>query len=300
MNARSEPTSGLSGLFFVLCSATSLGAITPFARLAYDGGANPTTLLAIRFTSTVVLLFLILKLTRGVLRLPRASIKPVLISGFAWLIGSFAYLSSILYIPVSLAVLCFYTFPLVILAYSLIRRESKFSFRLSAIYLGAFTGLVMAIGPVLDEINYVGLFLALIGSLGVAGNMIFGALAVRHCNPIAASLYTSLLQAVGTLIVLFGLGNIALPVTDSGWEGLTFATLFYALGITLMFVALVRISAVKAAITYNIEPLISILLAILLLGERLTALQWVGASTVITAIIVAALFRSNPPPSHKE
>ncbi|MDP7522737.1 MAG: hypothetical protein QF387_07640, partial [Arenicellales bacterium] len=77
MNARSEPTSGLSGLFFVLCSATSLGAITPFARLAYDGGANPTTLLAIRFTSTVVLLFLILKLTRGMLRLPRASIKPV-------------------------------------------------------------------------------------------------------------------------------------------------------------------------------------------------------------------------------
>lgn len=291
---RRKPGSESSGLAYVLGSAISLGAIAPFARLAYDGGANPTTLLGLRFTSTALLLLLILQLTHRVWRLPRAGIRPVLLSGVAWLIGAFGYLSSILYIPVTLAALCFYTFPFVILAYALARGEIGLSIRLLVIYLGAFIGLIVAIGPVIENIHVVGILLALIGSLGAAANMIFGSVAVRYCDPMAASFYTASLQSIGTLIVLFALGNIALPATTSGWEGLTLATGFYALGITLMYVALVRISPVKAAVTYNLEPVVSIVLAIIVLGERLTAIQWVGALTVITAIIAAALYKAQP------
>ena len=44
-------------------------------------------------------------------------------------------------------------------------------------------------------------------------------------------------------------------------------------------------AAAKAAFIFNIEPVVSILLALLILSETLSGIQWIGA-----AIVVCVLF----------
>jgi len=53
------------------------------------------------------------------------------------------------------------------------------------------------------------------------------------------------------------------------------------------FQALARLPAAAAAFILNLEPVISILLAVLVLNEYLNSLQWLGVALVISVLLVS-------------
>jgi len=102
------------GLSVVLLSAASFGAVTPFARLAYNGGVNVVTVMAVRYALAGLAVMGYLAWRRQPWRLAGRRLWQTL--GLALLLGvlSFTYLGSIRYIPVSLAALIYYTYPLMV------------------------------------------------------------------------------------------------------------------------------------------------------------------------------------------
>jgi drug/metabolite transporter (DMT)-like permease len=81
-------------------------------------------------------------------------------------------------------------------------------------------------------------------------------------------------------------GTSILPVGRPGWIGFFGVGISYTVGITLFFAAIPMIGAARAAMMSNVEPIIGIVFAMLILGERISMLQETGMALVFLSIII--------------
>jgi drug/metabolite transporter (DMT)-like permease len=76
-----------------------------------------------------------------------------------------------------------------------------------------------------------------------------------------------------------------------GWLGLAGAGGGVTIGLVAFFAAFRFIGPVRATMLSNVEPLLGVLFAIAVLGERLTSLQWTGVALAVAAL---TLFEASP------
>ena len=81
-------------------------------------------------------------------------------------------------------------------------------------------------------------------------------------------------------------GGLAPPSDAVGWLGILGAGVGIGFGLLLFFASLRHVSAVRATMLSNTEPLLSILFAAAVLGERLDPLQWAGVAVTIGALVL--------------
>ncbi len=278
-----------SGVLFALATACGLGAITTQAKLVYADGGNALTLMLTRFVvSTLVFGLLLLARRRSPAVAPRDR-WPLAALGFIWSGATICYLLSVETLSVSLAVLVFYTYPLLVLGYSLARRELPPSAGLIALFAGAFSGLYLALSGGELRLAPAGIAFAVAASAGAAFTFVCGARVAPRISPL---LMTFWINAAGLLLILpLMVDRVALPVGAGGLIALLAATGFYIVAILSQFAALARLPAARAAFLLNLEPVVSILLARLLLAEVLDPLQWSGVVLVISAVLLSLRFR---------
>ena len=117
------------GFSFVAVAAIGFGVSPTYAKLAYQGGAEPLTLVAARFTLCVLAMFIIAGLRRSSIRIQHRLLYVPLVMGALLTWNAAGYLSAVKEIPVSLAAALFYTFPLQIGLFSLVLGLEILSFR---------------------------------------------------------------------------------------------------------------------------------------------------------------------------
>ena len=283
------------GILFALVTACGLGAITTQAKLVYADGGNALTLMLIRFLISSLVFALILLLRRDSFRVPRAQRSGLISLGLVWSAAMVCYLLSVERISVSLAVLILYAYPLLVLAYALLRRQLPASMALVGLFLLAFCGLYLSLSGGDVQISADGIMLAAAASLGAAYTFICGASVATKMSPLVMTFW---INATGLLMILpFMFERLLLPQTTAGMLALAAATLFYLIAILSQFQALARLPAAKAAFMLNLEPVVSILLASLVLQEILSTQQWLGVILVIS--VVALSIRFNPAAADK-
>jgi drug/metabolite transporter (DMT)-like permease len=281
----------LLGLGCALLAATLYAIATLSAALAYDGGSNPATVIWIRFLFSSLTLFLVALALHRPLR-PARRDWPALL-GIA--LGAFGttngYLTSVAFIPVSLAVLIFYTFPLLVgLAEPLIDRR-PIGARMLACSAVAFGGLALALGPSFDDLDWRGILLAAVAS--VSGLIAF--LTTRklsnQADTIGSSAVTLALCFLGMCVVLPLTSSFSLPTATLGWFGLTAAAVLFMAAYFLQLLALRLAPPGAVALIFNVEPALTVVLAWLILSTVLSWVQALGVGLVIAALVAAAVVR---------
>jgi drug/metabolite transporter (DMT)-like permease len=279
-----------AGVVFALITAVGLGAITTQAKLIYADGSNAMTLMFIRFLASTLVFALLIQIRRQSFRVSPELRLPVFAIGFVWSGAMICYLLSVESIPVSLAVLLLYTYPLLVLVYSILRKQLSPSPVLIMVFVLAFLGLYLALWGGEMSADVTGLLLALLAGFGAAFTFIRGARVAPRLNPL---LLTFWINAVGLLIIIPLISNqISLPATTAGMVSLGAATLFYLVAILCQFQALARLPAPIAAFILNLEPVVSILMASIILNEQLSSLQWSGVILVITVLLASIRFKT--------
>lgn len=278
------------GSLFALGSATLLGLNTSLARVAYEGGSNAGSVGLMRIGASAAVVCLLIIMTRRSFSLPRKAFWPVFGVGAAVVFQGSAYLSSVAFIPVGLAVLLFYTYPLMVaVATSIIDKQKIDRGRMIA-FVVAFAGIGLAIGPSFAVLDWRGIVLALMGGFGVMLIFMFTGQALKYVNFTTVTLYSNLialpLMAVVMMVVMDG---YQVPTTSLGMYGLLGVCVLYALAILMQCAAIHSIGKTMTALLSNIEPLVSISAGALLLGETLSGIQYVGGLTVVTALVVSDL-----------
>ena len=277
-----------TGIVFALITAICLGAITTQAKIFYADGGNAMTLMLTRFLVSTLSFGLLITFRHRVFNIDRHQRLPVFLLGFIWSGSMICYLLSVESISVSLAVLVLYTYPLLVLVYSVLRRQVSPSPVLISIFCLAFLGLYLALSSGSAKLDSSGLLFASLAGLGAAYTFIRGARIAPQLNPLVITFW---INAIGlAMIVPLVYTQFSLPATSNGLIALAAATLFYVIAILCQFEALARLPATTAAFILNLEPVVSILFAAIILQEHLDGLQWLGVGLVISVLFVAIHF----------
>jgi drug/metabolite transporter (DMT)-like permease len=281
-----QPSAALSGTLFALVSATLYGANIAYARLASFAGVSGPTLVFYRVFIMLALVGVAALALRRTLALPREERGVMLVTGIATAGVGLFYLSSVAFIPVTVAVVVFYTFPILIVLASPFVEGTRLTAPILGIAALALTGVVLVVGPAFHGLDWRGLALAMAASVATA-TQFFAAARFRRTGVFAKVFWIHLLILPVTFVI--GLATTSLH----GPENLTLAPLAvamtvggYVFGFVLQFLALARISALVAGIVYCLEPVIAALTSTLVLGEGLAGIQFVGGALVLAAILL--------------
>lgn len=285
-NANS-PAAYRLGQLMALGSATFLGVNTTLARLAYDGGSNPATVVFLRFAMIALIVGVVIAYTRRSFRMPRAAFLPLSGLAFALVFQGVSYLSAVAYIPVGLAVMLFYTYPLMVAAASwLIDKQTISRSRFIAL-LVAFAGIGLAVGPSFAVLHGWGIVLALMGAFGLMAQFMFSARAMKYTSSLSVSFYSGLLALPMMVVPLFLMGGFQTPETTIAITSLIAVCILYALALMLQYAAIFAIGKNQTALLNNLEPLISIAAGVILLGETLSGVQYLGGLSVVVALVLS-------------
>ena len=278
-----------AGMLFALVTACGLGAITTQAKIFYADDGNALTLMLARFAASTLIFGLLLLFRRGSFKVDSELRIPLILVGCVWSGAMICYLVAVETISVSLAVLILYFYPLLVLAYSVIRRQLKASLAVIALFCAAFFGLYLALSGGEIKVDLNGILFAAMASLGAAFTFICGARVAPSMSPL---LMTFWVNTIGLLMIVpMMAGKLALPTASEGSMALGLATVFYLVAILSQFEALARLTAARAAFLLNLEPVVSILLAFLILNEKLSVIQTSGVILVISVVILSLRFK---------
>ena len=275
----------LVGVLLLILSTAAWSTSLIAAYLLSREGVSVNTANAARYFIAVLPVFAFLRYQRRSLRLSLHGIRLGVMLGACGYVISFGYLHSTQHIPVSFAVLLFYTAPfLVALVVRVVDRKTLSLLQLGAIVV-AFIGLALTL-----EINtgrglsLVGVVFALFAALGLTGQITIANHATQWFAAPVLTLYSLVTTTVLLLLTLFLAGDLTVPDAASAQIKLIVIGVSLATAQLAMFIGVQRIGSMPAAILMNMEPVFTVGLAILIIGEQLDALQILGATLVITAV----------------
>ena len=287
MTMTPTPSQQISGLIAAAAASISLGVITPAARIAYDGGVSTTTLVAFRVAVATVITAGLVALFRRPWAFNPAALRPTLATTLGILMVAFGYMSSVLFIPVSLSALIFFTFPIIVLVHASLTERRAPNLATIVAFAAAFGGLTLALGPSFQILDLRGVGCALIAAIGACLVMITGSWAARRMDALTLTFYTQVFCLPVVFAVLFSIGTIAMPTDRAGWAGLNIAAAGYIAGMCLLMVAVRLANPAPVSMINNLEPIVTLLAAALILGERMTAIQYAGGGLVLVAVLLA-------------
>jgi drug/metabolite transporter (DMT)-like permease len=280
---------GLSGLLFALSAASLYGVNIVSTRFAAMAGISGVTLVFYRVFLMLVLVTLFAVVWRSSLRVPPGERRTIVLLGAATATLGTAYLSSVAFIPVTVAVVVFYTYPALIVLASPFVEGARITGALILVVALAVLGVALVVGPVFRGLDPHGLALAALASAATAVQF-FAATRCRRTTVVAKSFWIHLLVLpVGAAIGLAAgaLSPPALLLEAPLAVAVTIGA--YLFGFVFQFAALARSSAVVAGIAFCAEPVVAAITSAAILGERLSPLQLLGGSLVLAAILTNAV-----------
>jgi len=281
---RAENPNDRLGLVFAITAASGLGLAIAVSRLAYEGGSNGLTVAMARGLVLVVGLFIFCRLSGRKLRMPLRDHLHCLGLGVLMTMAFYGNVGSVEFIPVGLAALLFYTYPLMVAVIQIaVVRESVPLAKLAAIAI-AFSGLVTMLGASLSNSDPLGVTLALGAGVSVAWSSVWVMRKLRHLDPLVLTFNMATIAALLLCAITIGAQQVQAPDTPTGWLGLVLVVTLQACSIPLYFAAIPRIGPLKSAMVGNVQPVVSIVAAFALYHELLSPTQFAGGALVLGAV----------------
>jgi drug/metabolite transporter (DMT)-like permease len=291
--SQGHPETGIGAriaVVLVVVAALGYAFHTTLARATYDYGPGPMTILLFRSFGTAIALYVILRLRR-IDPWPRG--KPLwygLLLGVALAGMAAAMLSALYFIPASLLILIFYLFPMIIAAFSHFTGMHQITAVNVVALVAAFSGVAIALGVAPAGLDWRGVVLGLVAAFAVALNVVGCGTLLRTTNPIVLTFVMAVAMCLVFVIANAVQGELVLPRDTAGWWPLLGTVLAYILASVAFYTAIQSLGPPRVAIAMNVEPIFTISLAGIILGERLTPIQLLGAAIVVAAIFTNAYF----------
>jgi drug/metabolite transporter (DMT)-like permease len=285
----------MRGAVLCLLSAACFGTLGVFGKLATDAGANIPSLLLARFGLAAVAFWLVLRATggwAGLRRLPRRVVLIGLGLGAAgYSLQSTLFFAAIDRLDVSLVSLLLYTYPAFVTVAALALGRAEPSLRIGAALVVASAGLALVLlAAGTGAFDLAGALLALAASVTYTTYILISDRIIGAVDPFALAtlVLTGATASFATVGIATGSLDLALPADAWLWLALI-ALVSTVIAVSAFFAGLRRVGPSEAAILSTFEPVVTVVLAFLVLGERLAPAQLAGGALVLGAVIVLQL-----------
>jgi drug/metabolite transporter (DMT)-like permease len=272
----------------VLASATGFGSLAILAKLGYAEGLGSEQALAFRFLIAAAgMLAIAFVFGQNPLRIERKRLLLLFAMGaVGYCAQSLSYFVALRSLPASLVVLIAYIYPsLVVGAGWLFLHRSVSAKHLFAL-AASFVGLAMLVGGAQFQIAWA-LALAIASPVIYTAYILVGERVMGSVPALAASAVIITGAAISFCVLAAINHELTFPATAGGWAVVLGLAVFPTmLAISLFLGGLPRVGAARAALLSTWEPVVTVGLAVVLLGDRLSLFQVLGGILVLLAVVI--------------
>lgn len=276
------------GVMSTVIASFFLGWAPILGKMAYTSGATPYTLVALRTLVAALLLWLVFALfwRREIAISWRGLIGCVgvgAVNGF----GSLLYYTSLSRLDASRASLLNTLYPLWVVLFLFAAGQPLTRLTLARLALSTL-GIYLLTRTRSGELDWLGVMLMIASAATYGWHLVLGQWVLADMPARKAALYilTTMACVVGVARALQA--QPVEPIATTGWYVILALGLTTALSRLAMFSALERLGGIETAIAGLLELLVSLVLAFLLLGERLTLVQWLGGGLLVVSLMMMA------------
>jgi len=297
------PSHPLRGYFYIGSAALLWGISATLGRAAFTGhllpgGASlgaidPLILSQSRATISLVVLFPVLLVRRGApaLAVPMRDLIRFFLLGILGVAASnYFYYLAIQRTNVATAIIIQYTAPAWVLLYMVVRGAQRSSWRRSAAVGLAVVGCALVVGLVGSgglRMDPLGLTAALLAAFSFAFYNVGGHSLLARYDRWKVLLWVLVGTAAFWIVINPPWKILAAHYVRAQWGFMAvFSLLSVLLPFSCYFAGLQHLEPTRAIVASCLEPVFSILIAALALGELLRPLQTVGIVLVLVAIVV--------------
>ncbi len=283
------------GIFWVLLAAACFSITPPLVKIVYLHSAfEPVDLAIWRFILAAPLMWAVVIIFRRAnpARGPSdAPVKLALMIGAMLSTSVLAAFFALQRLPASTYIVLFYTYPAMVVLLSAALGE-KLGYRAWLALAMALTGVFLTVPDFagFDASDTLGLALVLGNAATVA---LFYILSKRALNGVLDMAGSSAWMMLGTLLVmlcLLPLRGLRMPPNPEMLLILAAIAVFgTVLPVFAINTAIQRIGAARTSLISTVEPPLSMIFSMLLLGEVIFLLQWLGAALIVGSVIVLQL-----------
>jgi drug/metabolite transporter (DMT)-like permease len=285
------------GISAALLSAVVLGLAPIFGKQAMLAGTPPLTVVAVRTVTAAAALWLVLALTRRqYLYIYPVGLLGCLAAGTINGLGSLMYYSGLGRLDASLAQLLYTLYPVALTLFARLQghRIGGLTLFRMALALAAVLLLTRAGGGPTD---WLGVGLMVGAGVMYAAHLVVSQRVLYDVPAPTVALYNLSAMAVTVSIGYAAAGAPALPPTGGAWQAVLLLTLVTIISRLSLFMGVKRLGGVQAALIGLSELLVTVLCALVLLGESLSAVQWLGAVLLAASVLLVTRERGLGPPA---
>jgi len=284
IRGQTDSRSRIVGVSLVVVSAAAFGTLAIFGRYAYADGMDTITILFFRFSLSAVLMAALLAV-RGE-PVPRGST-------LGWLMGmgavgyvgqAFFYFSALKYASSGLVALLFYLYPMFVTILSVTVLREKITRGKAIALMLAFVGTALTVGP--ESGQLIGILMAIATAVIYSVYIIVGSQVIKRVSPIQSTAVIFASAGVVSL-ALMAVNGPRMPASGAGWAVIAAIVVIATVLPAVTFLAgIERIGPANAAMLSTLEPVVTVLLAALLLGEILKPVTLLGGGLILSAVLL--------------
>lgn len=279
------------GILITLLAAACFGAASPIAKAVYQYDVTVSCVLTWRFLIASVLLWGYLILFRQDLNLRVKKdqlLTLIAVGGAAHFLTTQCYFNALIYVPISVQIIFYYTYPFMVTGLSILLLRENMSRGQLVSLVAAFIGILMTIS--LDDLrlNWIGIVLSIgAAACQTAYILLLGRRNMAGLDSIVIGAYSSLFAFLSFLVFTLARGELRVDLALPCWAGIAGMAVFTsAVGAVALALGIKLIGGAKAAIISVFEPIEAILLGVILFHETITLRGCIGIALVIGAILL--------------
>jgi len=281
-----------------LCAASAFGfaTLSILAKLAFAEGLSLTGFLSLRFGGAALLLLIILGLKQGRAIFPDRRLVGALflLGGLGYFTQSSLYFLGLQRIPASLSSVLLYIYPVFVALNMWVvegRRPARLEMAAMALALAGATltaspwDALRGVGP-----DLLGVLLVLGAAASYGVYIVVSNRYVHRAGPLISTAWVALGASVSFGLTGFFARTWVVPATPRAAALLLGLILFSTiLPLATFFAGMRRVGPTAASLLSTLEPVFTIALAAMVLGEVLMGSQWAGAALILAAVVLLNL-----------
>ncbi|MGP5062569.1 DMT family transporter [Psychrobacter celer] len=282
------------GTIQIISAAVCWGTLGIFSTYLNQLGFSGWQVTILRIvTAALIVLFMLPKLYPQLLKLSAKQWGGLALQSLIGVLGmSLCYFFAVSYVGAGAAVALLYTAPVFSLLFAAIFLNESITRQAALLALVAVFGVGLTMAGDGAQVNW-GIGLGLLAGVCYSLYGVLGKRAMHYAHPAPLVFFTSIIISAGVLLLL--------PETYRTYGQLStlpLATWGYALGLSLIgtvvpfalyMKALEKLPATRASVFTIFEPLTAITLALLLLHQALSWIQYVGVVLILLAALLNAM-----------
>jgi len=283
--------SALADLLPGVTAAVSFSIADILLKVVFASGMDVLSLASLRGVLVVVFFALWLKVAPPARRHTKRERWIAVVIGLGFAVTMFGLLQSVALLPVSIAILAYFVYPLLTGLAGAATGVDRVSWQALLAALTAFIGLGLMLGFHLEDLAPLGLACAFVAAIARVVTLLATRAYLFQADPRLTTWYSMVPSTAVYLLALSTIGSWNQPESMGGWLAFVGVSITTTLSTLLIYISTNRIGPFRTALIMNLEPLLTALLSMALLGETMSLVQGAGAALMIASLLAFQVLR---------